>query len=447
MDTYFKELLKNIKLTDAQKIDAKSKIKSVSKTLHDSFYPDLTYNGSTKRIIGSYGKYTNIRPVGDIDLLFKMPDEEFDYYNKLSGNNQSKLLQDIRVILKDKFTTTERIRAFGKVIEITFKDGTHNVELLPAWKQSDGKFIIPNSENGGSWDVWDPIKEFENIDNSSKGTKKTRSLIRMVKRWLDYCSVPMKSFIVELLVVEYLNTRTGDENYSDLIKDFFDFLLIKRNCSIYSPASSSFINLGEQWFTKAESAVSRAKKANDFESKEDLDNSSREWKKIFGDMFPLVTEKKLVIAQQFSLDIITLTNNYPSTDEESLDIHYGIQHNLINNYVVKLGAGVTQNGFRTGSLVSFIAQNFPLLKHKKLIFKAKTNVPSPYQVMWKVRNFGEEAKRSNGLRGEITHDSGFLKKEEHTQFVGDHYVECYIIKEGYCVATNSIHVPIRNGHE
>jgi len=447
MDPQFKQLIENIKLTDPQKLDAKAKIRSVAKTLHDYYYPSLTYDGSSKLIIGSYGKRTNIRPVGDIDLLFKMSDEQFEHYDKLSGNKQSQLLQDVRGIFKDKFTTTENIRAFGKVIEITFSDGTHNVELLPAWKQADGKFIIPNSENGGSWDIWDPIKEFENIDSSSKRTKKTRSLIRMTKRWLDYCSVPLKSFMVELLVVEYLSTRTGNENYSKLMKDFFDFLLTKRNASIYSPASSSFINLGDQWYIKAESAVTRAKKADDFEAKDDLENSSREWKKVFGDVFPLATNKSVATTQTHSLDIAVLTKAYPSVDEEDITLDYNIQHSLVSGYVVDLDAEVTQNGFRKGSLVAFLAQNFPLLKQKKLLFRAKTNVPSPYQMMWKVRNFGEEAKRANGLRGEITPDGGFRQKEEHTQYIGDHYVECYVIKNGCCVAVGAILVPIKNGYE
>lgn len=447
MEQYFKQFLNNIKLTEAQKTDAKTKIKSVAKTLHDHYYPSLSYDGGTKRIIGSYGKKTNIRPVGDIDLLFKMPNEEFKRYDSLSGNKQSQLLQDVRSILKDKFVTTEKIRAFGKVIVIGFSDHTHNVELLPAWKQEDGRYKIPNSEHGGSWDIWDPVKEFENIDNSSKRTHKTRSLIRMVKRWLDYCSVPLKPFVVELLVVEYLSTHTSDESYSQLVKKFFDFLKTKRNVSVYSPASFSLVNMGEDWYTKAESALTRADKAVDFEDKEDYENASREWKKIFGDMFPLAINKSVAMSPQFSLDVVGLARLYPSPDEEDITYNHGIERRLISDYSVNLDAEVTQNGFPKGSLTGFLAQKFPLLKQKKLLFRASTNVPGPYYMMWRVRNFGEEARHANGLRGEITVDAGFHEKEEKTQYTGDHYVECYVIKDGHCVAIGAIHVPIGNNIE
>jgi hypothetical protein len=447
MESYFKQLLTNIKLTDPQRLDGKRKIKSVATALHNYYYPTLTYDGSTKRIIGSYGKRTNIRPVGDIDLIFRMPAEEYDRYNNLSGNKQSQLLQDIRIKLKDKFTTTEKIRAFGKVIVIGFSDGTHNLELLPAWKQSDGKFIIPNSENGGSWDVWDPIKEFENIDGSSKRTKKTRSLIRMFKRWVEYNSVPIKSFMVEILVVEYLKANSFDDSFSKSVKKFFDFLLTKKNSSVYSPASSSFINLGEAWYTKVESVVTRATKAIDFEAKGDFENSSREWKKVFGDVFPLAVNKSTSVVQGFSIDIQALSIRYPSVDEEDLESKYGIEQMLIPEYRVNLDADVSQDGFRTGSLVSFLAQKFPIMKRKNLLFKATTNVPGPYKMMWKVRNFGEEAKRANGLRGEITYDAGFRQKKESTLYEGGHYVECYVIKNGFCVAVGTIHVPIISSYE
>ncbi len=116
METSFNKFIRKIKLTDLQKADAKAKIKSVCEKLHTTYYPDEVYNGSTKLLIGSYGKHTNIRPPKDIDLLFKMPNETFNRYNNLAGNKQSILLQDIREVLKEKFVTTDKIKAFGKLL-------------------------------------------------------------------------------------------------------------------------------------------------------------------------------------------------------------------------------------------------------------------------------------------------------------------------------------------
>lgn len=43
-------------------------------------------------------------------------------------------------------------------------------------------------------------------------------------------------------------------------------------------------------------------------------------------------------------------------------------------------------------------------------------------------------------RGQIT--KGNSSKEEHTNFNGRHYVECYIVKNEVCIARNKILVPI-----
>jgi hypothetical protein len=77
-------------------------------------------------------------------------------------------------------------------------------------------------------------------------------------------------------------------------------------------------------------------------------------------------------------------------------------------------------------------------KFKDLVFTARTNVKKPFSVYWQVVNTGEEAKNSNCLRGQIfpakTAGAGGLRHKESTQYTGTHWVECYIIKDGACVA-------------
>lgn len=163
MNDYFGKLIENIKLTENQQEDAVTKFNNVCKTIHAIYYPDIEYDGSTMVLIGSYGKMTNIRPPRDIDVVFKLPESEFTRIDRLNGNKQSQLLQHIRSILKDRFPLTKEISAWGKVVVVPFSEGTHTVEVLPAWERSDGSFTIPNSENGGFWDRSHPIAEMNNI--------------------------------------------------------------------------------------------------------------------------------------------------------------------------------------------------------------------------------------------------------------------------------------------
>ena len=69
-----------------------------------------------------------------------------------------------------------------------------------------------------------------------------------------------------------------------------------------------------------------------------------------------------------------------------------------------------------------------------------TSAPEPYKVFWKVKNVGPEAERRNMVRGQIK--EGGKSIVEHSNFYGNHYIECYIIKDGYCVARTRKEVPI-----
>ena len=71
------------------------------------------------------------------------------------------------------------------------------------------------------------------------------------------------------------------------------------------------------------------------------------------------------------------------------------------------------------------------------------NCPQPYKVLWKVKNVGPEAERRNEIRGQIAERGRAIV--EHTSFFGNHYIECYIVKDGMCVAKNRIEIPIGRG--
>jgi hypothetical protein len=98
---------------------------------------------------------------------------------------------------------------------------------------------------------------------------------------------------------------------------------------------------------------------------------------------------------------------------------------------VRINAAVKKkDGFRDGVLRQFGNR---VQMDRWLDFTiAGCDIPGPYRVFWKVKNTGREAEAADDLRGEIT--EGENKKTEHTKYRGDHYVECYIVKNGTCVA-------------
>ena len=84
-----------------------------------------------------------------------------------------------------------------------------------------------------------------------------------------------------------------------------------------------------------------------------------------------------------------------------------------------------------------------LPRERSLLFKVTyCSVPEPYELKWKVLNQGDEAKRRDTIRGQIVDDDGSRENCETTDFHGNHYVECYAVKDGIVVARAHIDVPI-----
>lgn len=425
----FEKFYEDIRLTQAQREDAKRKYDGVCCKLHSYYYPSITYDGSTRFLIGSYGKKTHIRPARDIDVIFIMPPEKFAQYDDNNSNCQSQLLQDVKAILKERYPNTP-IKAFGKVVVLEFADSQHNVEIQPAWEKSDGTFVIPNSENGGSWEIVNPRDEIKKIQDSDNTTGKTKSLIRMTKKWTERCTVQIKSYEIEYKVLDFFTSNSTNLEYALIICDFFKYF--------YNSVSDESLR------NHLNTALNRATKACDFESKQKLDDANKEWRKIFGDDFPSTGTNKSTVST-FHQIISNLQSLFPANTEEFLDQKYGIATILSPSYSVKVDVNINQKGWRQNHwlLSEFQAKGYRIQKSANLVFKiVSNNVPAPYNVKWKVRNFGNEAKNLGALRGEITDDNGSETKTESTMYHGEHYVECYIIKNEQCVAIGQVFVPI-----
>lgn len=430
IEQQFQVFYENIKLTPAQKQDAIDKYSGVCKKLHDTYYPTITYSGATKLLIGSYGKKTSIRPARDVDVIFIMPSEKFSQYDDNTTNKQSQLLQDVKKILEEKYPNTP-IKAYGKIVVIEFSETKHDVEVVPAWENNDGTFTIPNSENGGSWERQDYRSEIKNILDSEKATGKTKFLVRVIKKWSENCSANLKSYEIEKKVIAFFFVDRSTLTTSNLVKEFFSYF----GQTVLDQNLKSHLN----------TALNRASKACDFESDDKLDNAIDEWIKIFGNDFPKTIAKSQVL-DHADLLIASLQQKYPSLAEEFLDRDYGIPFAINPSYNVQVDVMINQDGWRSNRwlLSNFNALGWRIGKNAKLVFSVvKNDVPHPYQVKWKVRNFGDEAKGIDKLRGEISDDAGQEKKTENTLYHGEHYVECYIIQNNKCVATGSVFVPIQ----
>ena len=71
-----------------------------------------------------------------------------------------------------------------------------------------------------------------------------------------------------------------------------------------------------------------------------------------------------------------------------------------------------------------------------LKYVAKTNVRGRYRVFWQVVNTGKHAESEKGKRGKIfeSDDANPLVQWEKSRYTGKHWIECFIVKDGICVA-------------
>lgn len=283
MDNNFTTFIENITLTQAQSEDALKKYTGVCEKLYKTYYTG-SYDESKKFLFGSYKTKTNVRPLTpdqDVDVLFKIPQEVFDKYNAYESNGQAALLQEVRNILKEKYTTTEKIKAWGKVVLVNFAEGHHNIELLPALELEDNTFKIPNSENGGSWEIFNPRKEITKFNESNDKTNGlTRELAKMLKAWahnttsMSYESYKRIDDVISFLAENYSSGK-GDASYSKVVFDYFDYMSNRVDDALKS---------------HVDTALARARKAIEYEDKSQPKEATEEWCKVFGNDFPLVTE-------------------------------------------------------------------------------------------------------------------------------------------------------------
>lgn len=283
METEFKDFLNNITLTAKQKEDAKTKYTGVCEKLYSKYY-EGAYDDNKKYLFGSYKTKTNVRPFTsdqDVDVLFKIPQETFDKFNAYGSNGQEALLQEVRNVLKEKYTTTDTIKAWGKVVLVKFSDGCHNVELLPALEQEDKTFLIPNSEDGGKWEVFDPRKEVKRFQDSNESTDGlTRDLAKMLKAWahntisMEYKSYKRLDDVIGFLN-EYYPEGKGYTSYAKIVFDFFDYLRSECDDKIKSYVQTAYCH---------------AQKALEYDDNGNSQDASEEWQKIFGDVFPYAKE-------------------------------------------------------------------------------------------------------------------------------------------------------------
>jgi len=284
----FDKFVENIRLTSHQVEDGITKHGGVRKCLNWHYYTS-TSESANSMLVGSWGKDTRIRPPRDIDILFVLPFSVHRRYESRTGNKQSQLLQEVKEVLEKTYTST-RMRADDQVVVVPFE--SYAVEVVPAFALQSGEYWICDTSGGGRYETTDPNAEQAAIkDSDANSSGNTCRLIKMLKKWQAHCSVPIKSFWIELLAIEFLAHWPHREKtivyYDWMVRDFFKYLIEKAGGYVSVPGTYERLWLGSEWKSKVESAHGRAVKAGAYEADDKNPNKNVdawwEWRNIFGE--------------------------------------------------------------------------------------------------------------------------------------------------------------------
>jgi hypothetical protein len=425
----FKEFLTNIKISEEKAEDISYRYGRITKSLNQEFR-DTDSKTANSLQVGSYGRYTGINGISDLDMIFILPASKWKVYNKAGG--QTKLLQDTKSAISNTYSSSD-IKVDRCVVTVNFTDA--HIDVQPVFEIEEQDYKYPDTYGDGAWKTTKPRKEmdamFEFADNKNKNL---RRLCKMARAWKNKHGVYMGGLLIDTLAYNFLKSNNNfDEKsfaaYDEMCKDFFKYLYDqpKEQTEYGALGSKQRVKVKKSFKRKAKKAYDLAVEAIDADTDKRKHNK---WRDVFGKDFPKYASEEN--------EARSINESYRNT-EEFIESFYPVDI----RYDLKIDCDVKQSGFREGSLRDYLFKKIRLMPNKSLRFYIeRIEVPPPYEVKWKVTNRGEQAIKRDCLRGQIIDDQGSQERKESTNFKGSHFVECYIIKNNVVVARDIIDVPI-----
>ena len=422
----FDTLLANLKVGDTATSIA-SRRDEIAKALNKDFRETESCT-AYKLMVGSFGRHTAIKGVSDLDMIFILPPDIRSEYNNETGPRR--ILERVRDVLSARYPRTE-VRVDQCVVRVKFVSNSFKFEIQPAFENSDGSFSYPDTK-AKNWKITKPRKEITETKACNERTSMNmRRLARMVRAWKNANGVNMGGLLIDTLVYKFFEQTkdydaAGTRSFDLMVRDFFKFLKEQPEQNYYlALGSQQQVYIKEKFHPKAKRAYNRCLEAIKCEGKL---LANKKWREVFGTMVPLSTtvneaSRKFRDTEEF------IEDKYPVDISET----------------VFIDCKVTQSGWRPTWLREMLKDGAPLKAGRILEFLVTScSVTKPYILMWKVLNRGPEAERRDMIRGQIISSGKSRTRLEHSDFKGDHVVECYVIKDEVVVARDRISVPIIN---
>lgn len=419
----FDGLIANLKVDNGHTIAARRD--EMAKTLNKEFR-DLEGSTSNRLMVGSYGRWTAIKGISDLDLLYILPASLRPEYEKEGG--PSKVLARTRLAIQSRYPKTS-ISVDRLVVVVRFTN--FMFEVQPVFENDDRSFSYPDTYSD-TWKITKPREEIEAISaDDSLADGNLRGLCKLARAWKNRHGVGMGGLLIDTLAYNFMrkyphHRSAAYATYDVMVRDFFLYLSVEDDHEFYAaPGSRQRVRVKKKFQRKAKKAYELCIAAIEGNGQQ---NAYKKWRSIFGNSVPRVG----IVRESFTASAFTNTEEFIE-DRFPVDVRYN----------VTIDCTVTQDGFRPVSLRSLVSSVKNLPPRKQLDFKiVDSDVPVPYEVRWKVLNRGPIAEARDTVRGQIIDPNRGHDRHEVTSFRGHHHVECYVLKNGVVVARDDIAVPI-----
>jgi len=391
--------------------------------------------------IGSYARFTSIKPLHDLDVLYilgEMPP---------TIPNPSNLLTQLQRQLSDKFENpTNYVVKFAKQthsVTLSFLDDGNEVfavDIVPAYirgknEYRQDKYVVPEllaksrsdrrklyegiskGEQKMTWIPTDPRGYIKVASDLNSQNDDFRRAVKFAKGWRGACKTqddrfPLKSFHLEQLMTRCFRQHPTFDIFDALFEVFCDLPKALQCAQIPDRADpakmiDSYVNgLGAE-----EKRIVLESRDYLLIALEELANSGSVSRLLTGDRRQRADSSESYLFDQ----------RIPTLTEQILKIEGRV-----------LG--------RVGGFRARLLDALGLIEvDRKIEFRTQAVSFQVDHYKWKVKN----DDGSSQPRGEIT-DHKTRNDPEHTKFRGDHYVECYAIRDGVCIAKARQPVVLKN---
>ena len=338
-------------------------------------------------------------------------------------------------------------------VTVWYAEGYHiDFAVYRTYKDMFGNTIIEHA--GPKWEERDPMDMthwFNDAVNKSSPSKEYGATVEdyQMRRMVQLLKAFAKSrsswnlpggLIISVLVAK---NYQSDDNRDDVA--LYNTMVAIRNkllpsAQVWSPVGIELLTNKEEYKKQVErfrdkldSAIKKL--APLFEDDCTTDKATSAWNWVFDHPFwDEAVEEESETDERFGIDERAhVLSDIAKPLLGKTDHQQGIPWPFVKRHRARFDAYIYQGKKFMGGLNSkgrTISSNYDLK------FMVKTNARGDYQVFWQVVNTGQHAEAKKGRRGEVFKSkySNPLVHWESSLYTGKHWIECFIVKDGVCVA-------------